>query len=283
MQAAEVSWRNLAARVWKDIQEDQILGFSAQIAFYTLLSLFPLLLLVADVFGLLAQGGNEVYDNLVSYAREFLPYDAFHLVFNTLKEVRADAGGFKLGFGILGTILAASSGTAAMMSGLNRAYELKETRPWWKSTLIAIGLTALLSIFAVAATALVLYGDVIGSWLTGYFGLETYFAIAWDIVHWPVALLLLLVDFVLLYRIGPDTKSKWHEVLPGALTGMVLWIIVSVLFRLYLRFFNTYSKTYGSLGAVIILLLWLYLSAAAILVGAEVNREIEKTQGRAAS
>jgi membrane protein len=261
------------------MQSDDTFGQSAQLSYYFLFAVFPLLLMLTTVFGLLAKVGSEGYENLLSYAREVLPYNAFQLVVATMKEISSGAGGAKLSFGILASLWAASSGMSALIEGLNRAYEVKPTRPWWNARLVAIGLTLLLSIFVITAVLLMLYGSRIADLLAGYFGLESYFTVAWKILQWPVALAFMFLAVALLYRYAPDSQQgSWRRDLPGAVTGVTLWLVVSLLFRAYLQYFNSYSRTYGSLGAVIVLLLWFYLSGAAILIGAEVNSEWGKAR-----
>lgn len=267
----------IAKRVWKEAQTDDVFGNAAQLSYYFLLAIFPFLILLTTMLGMMAKTGSEVYENLISYAREMLPYAAFTLVTDTLKQIQAGAGGGKVTLGILGSIWAAAGGMSATINGLNRAYEVKEGRAWWKVRVLSVSLTILLSAFLIVATALILYGTRIAEWVTGYFGLETYFAAAWKVLQWPVSLIFIMAAFMLLYRYAPDVPHRsWRKVLPGAIAGMILWVIVSLLFRLYLQFFNSYNATYGSLGAVIVLLLWFYLSGASILLGAELNAELEK-------
>jgi membrane protein len=262
------------------MQSDDTFGQSAQLSYYFLFAVFPLLLMLTTAFGLLAKVGSEAYENLVSYAREVLPYNAFELVITTMKEISSGAGGAKLSFGLLASLWAASSGMSALMDGLDRAYEVKATRPWWKARIFAIGMTLLLSVFVITAILLMLYGSRIADLLSGYFGLESAFIVAWKILQWPVALAFLFLAVALLYRYAPDgQEGSWRRDLPGAVTGVTLWLLVSLVFRVYLQYFNSYSRTYGSLGAVIVLLLWFYLSGAAILIGAEVNSEWGKMKG----
>jgi membrane protein len=264
----------LAPQVWKRVLEDDMFDQAAQLSYYFLFAIFPLLLLLTTVFGFMAKTGSEIYENLLSYARQVLPYNAFELLVTTLKEVQAGAGGGKLSVGILATLWAASSGMAGLIDGLNRAYKVKETRPWWKARLIAMGLTLLLPVFVAMALILVLYGTRLADLMAGYFGLEGYFTHLWYVLQWPVAVMFLFIAVALLYRYAPAcTRGTWRQDLPGALTGVVLWLVLSLLFRVYLQYFNSYSRTYGSLGAVMVLLLWFYLSGAAILIGAEVNSE----------
>ena len=267
----------MALRVWDEANDDDVFNLAAQLSYYFLLAVFPFLLFLTTVLGFLEETGNDVYENLLSYARGILPYTAFELVVETLKQVHAGAGGGKLSFGILATIWAASSGMSAVMQGLNRAYEVKETRPWWRTKLIALLLTASLSSFIVVAAVLIIYGSRLAEFVTGYFGFETYFLAAWKVLQWPVAVLFLLIAVSLMYRYAPAGRRRsWNYVYPGAVLAVVLWVLVSLGFRLYLHFYNTYNKTYGSLGAVIVLMLWFYFSGAAILFGAELNSELSK-------
>ena len=166
---------------------------------------------------------------------------------------------------------------SAIIDGLNKAYEIKDERPWWKSQLLSIFLTIALSIFTVIALAIVLYGNRIGEFVANKAGLGRQFEIAWRIVQWPIGLGIVLLAFVLLYRYAPDLRGlKIRNVAPGAMIAVVLWLVVSIGLRIYLHYFDHYGATYGSLGAVIILMLWFYLTGAAILIGGEVNSELAK-------
>jgi membrane protein len=164
----------------------------------------------------------------------------------------------------------------AVSETLNAAYGVKESRPWWKVRLIAIGLTIALALLILSALVLMLYGGEIGESVSHRFGLSQAFTFAWAVLQWPIVLAFMLLAFALIYYFAPDLYSqKWRWVTPGSAVGIGIWILVSLGFRLYLRYYNTYSVIYGSLGAVIILLLWFYLTGAAILVGGKVNAEME--------
>jgi membrane protein len=164
----------------------------------------------------------------------------------------------------------------AITETLNVAYDVTETRSWWKKRLVAVGLTIALSVLIIGALILVIAGGRIADGLAGSFGLGAAFAIAWNIIQWPIVLACLILAFALIYYLAPDIRDQaWKWLTPGAVLGVVLWLAVSFALRLYLHYFDSYSKTYGSIGAVIVLMLWLYLTGAAILVGGEVNSEIE--------
>jgi membrane protein len=163
----------------------------------------------------------------------------------------------------------------AISDTLNTAYKVKERRPWWKVRIISVCLTVALAILILAALAIVLYGGTIGEVLAARYGFGDLFTIVWKIVQWPIALVFVLTTFNLIYNFAPDVPSGARSwVTPGAFVGVGLWLIVSFGFRAYLSFFDSYSVTYGSLGAVIVLMLWFYLTGVAILIGGEVNSEV---------
>ena len=271
-----LTFRELLQRVWSEILKDDVFGQAAELSFYFLLALFPLLILLTNVFGFFAQS-EELRANLLSYFRRVVPRSAFHLIVDTLNQITTGAGGGKLSLGILGTLWAASNGMAALSDGLNRAYEIKDRRPWWKARLIAIGLTFLFAIFTATALVLILVGGKIGGYLSDYARVESAFTIFWAVARWPLAVFFVLFVINLLYRFAPDmTAWEWRWMTPGALVALGMWMLASLGFRFYLRYFNSYNATYGSLGAVVILMLWFYLTGIAVLTGAEVDSEIQK-------
>jgi len=162
----------------------------------------------------------------------------------------------------------------AISDTLNTAYNVKESRRWWRVRLISVCLTVALAILILAALAIVLVGGTIGEALATRFGLGSLFTTIWSVIQWPIALIFVLTTFNLIYNFAPSISPaarRWMT--PGALVGVALWLIVSFGFRVYLGFFDSYSVTYGSLGAVIVLMLWFYLTGVAILIGGEVNCE----------
>jgi membrane protein len=176
----------------------------------------------------------------------------------------------------------ASFGIGAIVSTLNAAYGVKESRPWWKAQLIAIWLTVAIALLIISALALGLSGGNIAEAVADQFAFGDRFTFTWNILQWPIVLAFVLFAFALVYYFAPNLKEvKWQWITPGSILGLALWLLVSSVFRFYLRFFDTYSTTYGSLGAVMILLLWLYLTGAAILVGGEMNAVIEDAAARA--
>jgi membrane protein len=271
-----VSLKDFGKRVWHEVQEDEIFGRAAQLAYYFLLALFPLLLFLTSVLGLIMGSGSGIRHSLFNYLSKVLPGDAFKLVDATMYEVSAASGGGKITLGILGALWAASGGVGAISQSLNDAYDLKESRPWWKQRLTIVGLTVALAVIIISALLLMFAGDKIADHIAASYGFGDAFTITWKVLQWPIILAFMLLAFALIYYFAPDLHhQKWTWLTPGSAIGVGLWLLVSFAFRTYLQFFNSYSKTYGSLGAVIILMLWLYLTGAAILIGGEVNSEIE--------
>lgn len=266
----------LAKTVWKEIQEDDVFGRAAQLSYYFLLALFPLLIFLTSIIGLVIDTESGIRQNLFRYLSQVMPPSALQLIESTMQEVTAASSGSKISFGILATLWAASNGMGAITESLNVAYDVKESRPWWKQRLTAISLTVALSVLIISALVIVLAGGKIADSLAASFALGSVFTLTWKILQWPIVLAAMLFAFAMIYYFAPDVRDqKWVWITPGAVLGVALWLLVSFGFRLYLNYFNSYSKTYGSLGAVIILMLWLFFTGAAVLIGGEVNAEIE--------
>ncbi|HEU4596920.1 MAG TPA: YihY/virulence factor BrkB family protein [Pyrinomonadaceae bacterium] len=272
----ELSWKELGKRVWAEVQEDEVTGRAAQLSYYFLLALFPALLFLTSLLGYFAGEDSELRVNLFRYLSAVLPGEATEIISKTVTEVTQNSGGGKLSFGILATVWAASNGMGAISESLNIAYDVKETRPWWKTRLVAVGLTLALSLLIITALVLVLYGHDLAEMVAGKFGLGEAFEWTWKIAQWPVVLAFVALAFALIYYFAPDLEDpEWKWITPGSLIAVGLWLLVSFAFKTYLSFFNSYSATYGSLGAVIILMLWFYFTGMAILIGGEINSEIE--------
>ena len=266
----------LVKSVWAEIQQDDVFGRAAQLSYYFLLALFPLLIFLTSLIVIMLGTGSDLRQSLFSYLAEVMPPSAFQLIEATMLEISKASTGGKLSFGLLAALWAASNGMGAITEALNIAYDVKESRPWWKTRLQAIGLTMSLSVLIISALLLVLYGGRIVESLAVNFDFGSAFIMTWKIAQWPIVFAVMLLAFALIYYFAPDRREqKWTWITPGAVIGVVLWLLASFGFRTYLHFFDSYSATYGSLGAVIILMLWLYLTGVAVLVGGELNAELE--------
>ena len=271
-----LDWKNFTGCIWTRFNEHDLLGRAAQLSYYFLLALFPLMLVLVTLLGYVAGAGSDLRNKLLSYLAAVMPSSAVTLVHTTLDEITQARGGGKLSLGILAALWAASNGMGAISSTLNVAYAVKENRPWWRVRLVAIFLTVMVSLFIVIALAVVFFGGHLGDRVAAHFGFSAVFKTVWNILQWPIAIVFLLLTFDLIYYLGPnDRRPKRRLLTGGAIIAVVLWLLVSFGFRLYLHFFNSYSVTYGSLGALIVLMLWFYFTGLAILIGGEVNSELE--------
>ena len=245
--------------------------------------MFPVWL-QAGCWGLVAGSAlrKELRHNLLTYLRAIVPVSASDLINTTVDEISKKSSGGKLSFGLLTSLWFASSGMGAIIEGLNVAYDVKEKRAWWRRTLLAIVLTIALAVLIITALALMFYGSRIAEGIANHYGFGAAFTAAWTVLQWLFVLIFVFVAFVLIYFFAPDLhEQQLRWLTPGAAVGVILWLLVSFLFGSYLNFYNTYSVVYGSLGAVIILLLWFYLTGVTILIGGEVNALIEQAAARA--
>jgi membrane protein len=269
--------RGRLKRIIRRINEDEVFGRAAQLSYYFLLALFPLLLVLINILGYVAQEGTEFRNKMLTYLAAVMPSSAVALVHTTLDEISAASGTGKLSIGIVAAFWAASNGMGAVSQTLNSAYNVRETRPWWKVRLISVLLTIALAVLIISALVIVLYGGSIGDALAGRYGLSNVFTTLWSILQWPIALVFVLATFNLIYNFAPNITSQERRWFPfGAFVAVALWLLISFAFRLYLQYFDSYSVTYGSLGAVIVLMLWFYLTGVAILIGGEVNCEVDE-------
>lgn len=268
--------RELIKKVIRAVNEQDLFGRASELAYNFILAIFPLLLFLLSLLGLFASRGRVLRTNLLTHFSQVLPPEAFQVINHTLHEVMKNASNGKLTFGILLTLWFASGGMTSMISGLNGAYEIRETRSWFKVHAIAFVLTLAISLLVIFALVTVLAGGYLTNAIGTYYGLGQVAIVGWKIAQWVVAAVFITFSFSLIYYFGPDVEEQhWYWVTPGSIFGVLLWIAASFGFRAYLHFFNTYSRTYGSLGAVMILLIWLYVTGLSFLVGGKINAQIE--------
>ena len=270
---APITWRELGRRTYKELMADDGLGLAAQLAYYFFLALFPALLFLLALASFFSIA--RFTDAIPAALGQFAAPEMVELIRDQLQQIsNADNGGI-LSLGLLGAIWSSSAALVSIIGALNRAYDIEESRPWWKVRLLAIGLTVALAVFVLASFALVLAGPALAGAATRAFGFGSAFTWTWMILQWPVAFALISVAVGLVYYLGPDAEQEWVWVSPGAVVATSLWLIASLLFRLYAVSFGNYQATYGALGGVLVLLLWMYVTGLAIVVGAELNAEIE--------
>lgn len=266
----------LTRNVVRAIRDDDLLGRASGLAFNFLLAFFPFLLFMLVLFGLFASRSSQLEARFLFYFAQVLPPSAFQLLKQIAGELSQDPSGSKVTFSIALALLFASGGLSSTISALNEISRVPDSRSWLRIRVTALGLTVVLTIFLLFSLFTVLAGTRLMDWLGAMLNLEATSVFLSKAIQWPLAMLFLTVSFSLIYYFGRDVRSRrWHWITPGSLVGVLLWLVASVGFRFYLHYFDTYNLTYGSLGAVMILLTWMYVSGFAFLVGREIDAEIE--------
>jgi membrane protein len=269
----------VAQNTWKAMFDDNLLGRSAELGFYFLFALFPTLLAACSILGLAARSAARFYESLLQYLSIVVPPSALGTVLDAFNQTTAKASSGKLTFGLVAALWSASVGFSAIQTTLNVVYRVKETRPYWRARASAIGITFLLSgVFTLMLTSL-LTSDFLARVAHRHIP-QSFLALCAEggirTAGWLLATGFLSLVFAIIYYFGPDVKvSQWRWLTPGSALGMLGWVFGSLGLRMYVHYFNNYSATYGSLGTVIILLTWFYLSGLMLLLGGEINSEIE--------
>ncbi len=271
-----LSLGQLTQRVYRRLWEDEILDRAAGLSYYFSFALLPTLLFLASLFGLLPF--LDMMSRLLDYADRMLPDDAASLLRRTLAEAVRGASGSLLSVGAVAALWAASSGMLSIMTALNVAYRVVDHRRWWESRLIAVSLTIGFSLFALTGLLLLVFGGYISQVVARQIGLGPAFTLVWTLAQWPVAIVLVLTALALVYRLAPAAGRRWYWITPGSIFAVVAWLVMSSGLRLYVVSFGNYNATYGSIGGVILLMLWLYLSGVALLIGAEIDSAVESAQ-----
>lgn len=265
-------WLAGAKRAGSAFLADDCMGLAQQIAYSWMLAFFPA---VAFFLGLL--GVLHLYDQLQTFLAPISPHGVIHFIEGLQKDSKGGASVTALVLGGAGAVWAASGAMGSVIKAVNRAYERMETRPFWKTRIVAIVLVLLSSATVLVLAVLIVFGAPLGQAIADKAGLGGAFTLLWSIARWPIAFVAVLLLFGLIYYFAPNVDHRrWHWVTPGSFVGALLWLALSGLFTLYVTFAGSYSKTYGSLAAGVILMLWLNYSAWAILFGAELNSELER-------
>jgi membrane protein len=262
----------LVKRTVKEVIDDDCVSIAAQLSYYFALALFPALLFIVALASYLPYNTvNEVVNALAPIA----PPEVLEIIRKQLESIVAGEETSLLTIGILGAIWSSSGAMTSIVSALNRAYDIPESRPWWKVRLISIALTIALVLFVLLSFMLVLAGPNAGHWLATWFGLGNAFDTAWVYLRWPLIFALATTGIAIVFYYAPDADQDWVWITPGSIVTTLLWVAFSMGFRLYVTTVGDYTATYGALAGAAILLLWLYFSGLALLIGGEVNSEIE--------
>ncbi len=268
-----ITWAELAKRTVNEVMADNCLNLAAQLAYYFFLALFPALLVLLAIISFFPV--HDLMNTIVATLGRIAPGEVLDIVRDQITKIATGNKGGLLTIGVLGAIWSSSSAITAIVSAFNEAYDIQESRPWWKVRLLAVGLTIALSLFIVVATALVLVGPTLAEKAAAWFHLGGAFEWTWKIAQWPIVFVLVSLAVALVYYFAPDAVQQFVWITPGSLFATALWLLISLGFKFYVQNFTSYNATYGAIGGVIVLMLWFYVSSLALLVGAELNSEIE--------
>lgn len=268
-----VSTKQFLVDLNQEIGDDNVFNGAAALGFYLTLAIFPAIILLMTIIPYLPV--DNVDKAIMDLLGQALPPEAFGMVEGVVTEVTREQRGGLLSFGLLGTLWAASSGMIAIMDQLNITYDVKEARSFVRARATAIILSLLFGLLVIGAFSLIVLGGVIQDWIGNRFGFSDALLTFFVVFRWIMIVLALLLGFAIIYRYAPNVEQKFMFITPGSVLGVTLLIIVSLGFAFYTSNFADYSATYGSIGAVIILMLWLYIAGLVILIGSEINSLLE--------
>lgn len=269
--------RRVKDAVWHTVEavpQKHTLQMAAALSYYFVISLFPAILLLSAIVAYLP--GARPFDQVLSLMSGFVPHDSLELLRKVLATIVTPNRGTLLSFGILGTLWTASGGFSAAIEALDIAYEVNEARPFWVTRPLSVGLTLLVGALLLVALGVMIVGPQFGAWLAARANLSWLLAMAWPYIHWTVAILFTVLAVEALYFLAPNVKQRFWATLPGAVLSVGCWIGLSYGLGIYFRSFAHFNKTYGAMGAVVALMVWLYWTSFFMLVGAELNCELAK-------
>ncbi len=267
-------WRQIITATFHETVKDDAQGLAAQLSFHFFLSLFAMLLALVGFASLFPLG--NLTDQLTRLLAPIAPAPVLQLITEQMVAIsqRPDTG--VMAVGLITALWSASAAMGSVVNALNRARGIEETRPWWKVRLLSLFLTAGLSVFVLLSIALVLAGPQAADLLARWFGFSAVFSWTWKIIQWPVSFALVATGIGLIYHFAPNTTERWDWLRPGSLVATALWLLGSLGFRAYVVHFSSYEATYGTLGGVIVLMLWFYVTGLAIVIGVETDAEIAR-------
>jgi membrane protein len=269
-----LSWSEILRRTFYEaLWKDNCLAMAAQLAYYFFFALFPTLLFLVALASYFPV--NTLIDDLFRTLGGLMPPEALQIITEQLTKISNSEDASLLTLGMLLALSSSSAAMVAIIDTLNRAYDVEEGRPWWKVRLTAILLTVAVAVFILVSFALVMIGPTAATTLADRLALGPVFEWTWKIVQWPVVFALASGAIALIYYFAPDVEQDWVWLTPGSILATSLWLAMSLAFKYYVANWGNYTETYGLIGAVMILLLWFYITGLVILIGAEMNAEIE--------
>ena len=266
--------KHALVETYEDVLRNHTLQMAAALSYHSVLSIFPALILLSAVVAYLPL--PDLFNQALSILGRLLPEDSMGLVRRILSDVITRNRGTFLSLGILSTLWTSSGGFSAAIEALNIAYGVKDDRPFWKTRPLAVGLAMMIGVLMLVALSVMMVGPRFGEWMADRVHLSHLFVLVWPYIHWSIAIGFTILAVEALYFLAPNVKQRLRATLPGAILAVVCWIALSYLLGLYFRHFASFNKTYGTLGAAIALMTWLYWTGFALLVGAELNCELAK-------
>ena len=270
--ATAAATRQLLLQIYDNVDRKHTLRAAAALAYYFILSLFPALVLLSAFIAFLP--GHDLFNRTIDSMARFLPGTTMDAMNKVLGEIITRNRGTFFSLGFVGTLWSVSTGFAATIEALNEAYGMRDDRPFWKTRILALGLASLTGALLLTALSVMILGPRFGQWLAARIYLSRAFVLLWPYIHWSVAVGFTVLAVEALYLLAPSRKQTFIATLPGACLAVACWLGLSSLFGAYCRHFETFNQTYGVLGAAIVLLIWLYWTGFAILLGAELNADL---------
>lgn len=270
--------RQLIKELVASVMQDDVTDLAAQMGYWALLSIFPFAIFVLTVIGYLPIHG--LADQMLDLLHRLMPADAAKLFDSVIHDVVRQQHGWLLVIALVAGLWSASAGVSGTITALNRAQGVAETRPWWKVKLLALGMTVIAALLIIIATAALIIGPEVGHTLWSWFGLGNVFDFVWRILRWPVIIAAMMLMLAFFYWALPDVRRPFRFISPGAVMAVLLWLGASSLFSLYASHLGSYSTSYGTLGAAVVLLTWLYLAALAVIFGGELNAVLDRAAER---
>lgn len=256
------------------VRKDDVFALASQLAYYLVLSFFPFLIFLITLIGFSKLNASDVLFGL----SKFLPETVYQMVENIVVEVVNSQNTGMLGASILLTVWTASSSFRAVIKGVNKAYEIEDRRSFIKRSIIAVLCTIALALAIIGALAMLVFGNLIGKYLLTIIPFNHIINILWNLFRYLLVIFMMILIFAAIYKFIPAKKLKWRDVIPGAVITTVGWVIASILFAYYVNNFSNYSRLYGSLGAVFLLMTWLFINSLIFIFGVEVNSVLQKNK-----
>jgi membrane protein len=262
-----MSFLDFAQNLYCRYEDDDVPAMGAQLTYYLILSFFPFLIFVFAVLSF----SNITMQDALDHIGRMLPQLSDKVIADAFTDIQKSRKGSLLSIGLLASIWSASNGVSAIIKALNKAYDEEENRPFWKVKLVSFIFTILLAVMIFLSLILLIFGKLIGEMIYKFTLLPGNFEVLWGFAQYVIPMLTMIAAFVLLYKYTPNLRLRFKEAVPGAIFATIGWVVTSSLFSFYVNNFGNYTKTYGSIGGIIVLLTWLYLSSILIILGGEIN------------